>query len=90
MAKILSYLGRYVCVGDPLKTIEVFRGYESITVSISDIGDTSLEPVMRKIDQDFFDEEVWTQCSNGVEIDFRRNGLILKKPNGDQIEYRKK
>jgi hypothetical protein len=90
MAKILSYLGRYVCINDPLKTIEVYRGFESTTVSISDLGNTQFEKILKTPDQDIFDEDVWVRCANNMEIDFRKNGLILKLADGSLIEYKKK
>jgi hypothetical protein len=90
MSKILSYLGRYVCTHDPQKTIEVFRGFESTTVSFSDLGDTQFERILKKPEEDIFDENVWVKCADGNEIDFRKNGLLLKNINGELIEYKKK
>jgi hypothetical protein len=90
MAKLLSYLGKYVCGDDPLKTIEVYRGFESTTVSISDLGSTQFEEILKTPDQDIFDEGVWVRCANMMEIDFRKNGLILKLTDGSLIEYKKK
>jgi hypothetical protein len=90
MAKILSYLGRYVSLENPLNTIEVFRGFESTSVTISDLGTTQFEEVLKTSEQDIFDEGVWVRCLNKAEIDFRKNGLILKKPDGTIVEYKKK
>jgi hypothetical protein len=90
MSKILSYLGRYVCMQDPLKTIEVFRGFESTNVSISGMEDTAFDPTVKNPGQDIFDDDFWVHCNNGIEINFRKNGLLLKKSNGELIEYKKK
>jgi hypothetical protein len=90
MSKILSYLGRYVAVDDPQKTIEVFRGFQSINVSFSDLGDTQLDDMLKTSFQDIFEEGVWVQCANKAELDFRKNGLILKTPDGMYAEYRKR
>jgi hypothetical protein len=90
MAKILSYLGRYVCADNPLKTIEVFRGFESTTVSFSDIGNTQFDEIIIKPGQDIFDDGVWVRCVNKTELDFRKEGLILKSTDGKLVEYKKK
>jgi hypothetical protein len=90
MAKILSYLGRYVSLENPLNTIEVYRGFESTSVSFSDMGTTQFEEVLKTSEQDIFDDGVWVRCENKAEIDFRKNGLILKKSDGTIVEYKKK
>jgi hypothetical protein len=90
MSKILTYLGRYVCINDPQKTVEVFRGFESTNVSISGMDDTSFDPVMKSSGQDIFDEGIWVRCNNGVEIDFRKNGLVLRQTDGQLLEFKKK
>jgi hypothetical protein len=90
MAKILSYLGKYASISDPLKTIEVYRGFESTTVSLSDFGNTEFEEIVKNPEQDIFDDDVWVRCKNKIEIDFRKSGLIMKFPDGRIVEYKKK
>ncbi len=90
MAKILSFLGRYICVDDPRRTIEVYRGFESVNVSFSDLGDTQLEDIKNNPGLDIFEDDVWVKCANAVEIDFRKDGLILKTTDGNLLKYKKR
>ena len=89
MEEKYSCKGKYVCIDQPTLKLEIKRIADDDFVIMSTGETTIIDNIWAPQGCDILEPGVDARCQNEFLIDFRKGGLILKKPSGEIFHFQK-